>query len=80
MTADLRPSGPDRPAGTARHWPRLVVTAVLDAVIGVLALAWPGVTVLVLALVLGLVLLLSGTVSIGFGLRRLTSPPPCSPS
>ncbi|MCU1659017.1 MAG: hypothetical protein JWO57_3673 [Pseudonocardiales bacterium] len=52
-----------------RQWPRLAAVALLDLVIGVLALAWPGATVLVLALILGAILLVSGLTSIAFGVR-----------
>jgi uncharacterized membrane protein HdeD (DUF308 family) len=52
-----------------RHWPRLVIIGVLDVVIGILAVAWPGVTVLALALILGVLLIVSGVMSIGLGLR-----------
>jgi uncharacterized membrane protein HdeD (DUF308 family) len=51
------------------QWPRLLALGVLDTVIGVLAIAWPGVTVVALALLVGITLLLSGAVSIGFGMR-----------
>jgi uncharacterized membrane protein HdeD (DUF308 family) len=51
-----------------RHWPRLVIIGVLDVVIGILAVAWPGVTVLALALILGVLLIVSGVMSISFGL------------
>jgi uncharacterized membrane protein HdeD (DUF308 family) len=57
------------PLNSHSHWGRLAVVAALDAILGVLALAWPGVTVLVLATLLGVVLLVSGLVSVAIGLR-----------
>ena len=56
-----------------RHWPRLVIIGVLDVLIGILAVAWPGVTVLALALIFGVLLLVSGVMSIGFGLTMRRS-------
>ena len=51
---------------------RLVAIGVLDVLAGVIALAWPGVTVLALAVVFGLFLLLGGLVALALGglLRR----------
>lgn len=51
------------------QWPRLVALGVLDAVIGVVALVWPQITVLVLAVLLGVALLLAALLLIGFGWR-----------
>lgn len=62
---DLRPAVRE----SSSHWPRLAVVAVLDALIGLLALVWPGATVLVLAVVLGVLLLASGLTSVAVGLR-----------
>ena len=49
-----------------RTWRRLMIAGVLDVVIGVLALAWPAITVLALALLLGIVLLISGIAALAF--------------
>lgn len=51
------------------QWPRLIAIGVLDAIIGVMALVWPQITVLVLAVLLGVALLLAGLLLIGFGWR-----------
>lgn len=51
------------------QWPRLIALGTLDAVIGVLALAWPRITVLVLAVLLGIALLMAALLLIGFGWR-----------
>jgi len=56
----------DRPDG----WGWLVVGGALSLVVGVLALAWPGATVLVLAILLGFRLLVFGAVEIAFALGR----------
>ena len=45
----------------------LLVLGGIDVLAGILALAWPGATVLVLALIFGLLLLLGGIVAIGVG-------------
>jgi uncharacterized membrane protein HdeD (DUF308 family) len=50
----------------------LGVVGVIDVIAGVIALSWPGVTVLVLAVIFGLFVLMAGLISIavGAGLRR----------
>jgi uncharacterized membrane protein HdeD (DUF308 family) len=50
----------------------LSVVGVIDVIAGLIALSWPGVTVLVLAVIFGLLVLMAGLVSIGVGslLRR----------
>lgn len=53
----------------SRQWPRLVIGGVIDVLAGIVALVWPGVTVLALALVLGLLLLVSGIASVSMGIR-----------
>lgn len=63
---------PSNPLGAARlgrtySTGHLQVLGGIDVVAGVIALAWPGVTVLVLALIFGLLLLLAGLVAIGVG-------------
>jgi uncharacterized membrane protein HdeD (DUF308 family) len=61
------------PLGGARRLNRtyssghLLVLGGIDVVAGLIALAWPGVTVLVLALIFGLMLLMAGLVAIGIG-------------
>jgi uncharacterized membrane protein HdeD (DUF308 family) len=55
-----------RIAPMAVHWRRLLVAGLLDVLIGVLALAWPGITVLALGLTLGIVLLMSGFAALMF--------------
>jgi uncharacterized membrane protein HdeD (DUF308 family) len=53
----------------AAHRRRLLFAGAIDVITGLVALVWPGVTVLALALVLGLLLLLAGTFSIASGAR-----------
>jgi uncharacterized membrane protein HdeD (DUF308 family) len=59
----------DKPDG----WGWLMVGGILSLVVGIVALAWPGATVLVLALLLGFRLVVFGAVEIAFalGLRDL---------
>jgi uncharacterized membrane protein HdeD (DUF308 family) len=45
----------------------LLVIGGIDVAAGLIALAWPGVTVLVLALIFGLMLLMVGVVALGIG-------------
>jgi uncharacterized membrane protein HdeD (DUF308 family) len=54
----------DKPDG----WGWLMVGGALSLVVGVLALAWPGATVLVLAILLGVRLVVYGAVEIAFAL------------
>lgn len=54
----------DRPDG----WGWLLVGGVLSLVVGVMALAWPGATVLVLAILLGIRLVVFGATEIAFAL------------
>ena len=64
---------PSNPLGGGRRVSRtyssghLRILGGIDIVAGLIALAWPGVTVLVLALIFGLLLLLAGVVAIGIG-------------
>lgn len=64
---------PVRSYGTAH----LLVLGAIDLVCGVIALVWPGVTVLALALIFGVMLLLAGLMALGVGavLRRAGSSP-----
>lgn len=54
-------------------WRRLFVIAAFDILAGLIAVAWPGVTVVVLAVVFGIVLVLTGAVvlSLAFLMRSL---------
>lgn len=56
-------------------WGLWAVLGVIGMIVGVLALAWPGATVVVLALLLGIRLVVSGVVAIaaGLALRRLAA-------
>jgi uncharacterized membrane protein HdeD (DUF308 family) len=58
-----------------RHWVLLAVLGVVGIVVGILAIAWPDITVWVLALLIGIRLLIFGVVqlAIAFGLRSLSS-------
>ncbi len=48
---------------------RLLLLGILDLVVGIVCVAWPGATVLVLAILLGIVLLLTGIAVFTIGLR-----------
>jgi uncharacterized membrane protein HdeD (DUF308 family) len=50
-------------------WTWMLFGGVVSFVVGVLALAWPGATLLVLGVILGLRVLIFGLSEIGFGLR-----------
>ena len=58
-----------------RHWAWLAAAGAVGVVIGVLAVVWPGVTITVLALLIGIRLLIWGAIQllIAFQLRSLTS-------
>lgn len=58
-------------------WGLWALLGVAGVVVGVFALAWPGATILVLAILLGIRLVLSGIVAItgGFALKRLAAGP-----
>lgn len=58
----------------------LLVLGAIDLVCGVMALLWPGVTVLALALIFGVMLLLAGLVALGVGsvIRRAGGSPTIS--
>lgn len=64
---------PVRNYGTAH----LLVLGAIDLVCGLIALLWPGVTVLALALIFGLMLLLAGVMAVGVGsaIRRAGGSP-----
>ena len=56
-----------------RHWVLLALLGALGVVAGVLAIAWPGITILVLALLVGIRLIVWGVVqlAIAAGLKQL---------
>ncbi len=56
-----------------RHWVLLALLGLLGVVAGVLAIAWPGITILVLALLVGIRLIVWGVVqlAIAAGLKQL---------
>lgn len=53
----------------SRHWGRVVTLGVFDLIGGIVAVTWPGITLLVLAIVLGISLLLSAVGSLAIGFR-----------
>jgi uncharacterized membrane protein HdeD (DUF308 family) len=61
-------------SATARHWKWLIAEGILGIIAGILAIAYPDVTVLALALLLGIGLLLQGVLELvaGFGSRSGT--------
>ncbi len=52
-----------------RHWVLLALLGVLGVVAGVLAIAWPGITILVLALLVGIRLIIWGVVQLAIAAR-----------
>jgi uncharacterized membrane protein HdeD (DUF308 family) len=60
--------------------PHLLVLGVIDLICGLIALVWPGVTVLALALIFGIMLLFAGLMALGVGsvLRRAGGNPTIS--
>jgi uncharacterized membrane protein HdeD (DUF308 family) len=62
--------------GRARaDWPWLLVEGILGVIAGVAALIWPDITVLVLAVFLGIALLMQGTMEIVMGTRAVPGTP-----
>ena len=53
----------------ARHWPMIAARGVLAILFGVLALAWPGLTIASIALLFGVYMLADGAVAFASGLR-----------
>lgn len=53
----------------SQHWGRVVALGVFDLIGGIIAVTWPGITMLVLAVVLGVSLLFSAFGSLAFGIR-----------
>ena len=60
-------------ASVTSQWPRLLFVGVLEVIVGIVSLVWPDVTALVLGLLFGVVLLLSGIVvlTISWGVRSV---------
>lgn len=60
--------------------PHLLVLGAIDLLCGLIALVWPGITVLALALIFGVLLLFAGLMALGVGmaLRRAGSSPTIS--
>ena len=58
-----------------RHWVLLAVLGAVGIVVGILAIVWPGITVWVLALLIGVRLLIFGVVqlALAFRIRSLTA-------
>lgn len=52
-----------------RHWGLLLFIGIAGVVVGVLAMVWPGITVLVLALLIGIRLIIFGVVQIAISLQ-----------
>lgn len=66
---DQHVSTPVSDRQVAQRWPWLVVDGVLGIIAGIIALVFPGATVVALAIVLGVVLLVQGIVEIVAALR-----------
>ncbi len=60
MTQVVRPDAADMLARTGRHWGWLLAFGVITLLVGVLALAWPGPTLLVIAVLFGIQLIVTG--------------------
>jgi uncharacterized membrane protein HdeD (DUF308 family) len=60
MTGPLRPDPADMLGRVGRHWGWLLAFGVITVVAGIVALAWPGVTLLVIAIVFGIELVVLG--------------------
>lgn len=60
-------------ASVTSQWPRLMVVGVIEVIVGIASLIWPHVTALVLGVLFGIVLLLSGLIvlSISWGTRSV---------
>jgi uncharacterized membrane protein HdeD (DUF308 family) len=54
----------------ARRWQLVVLRGVVAVLFGIFAIAWPGITVLALALLFGIYTLLDGVTSIAMGIGR----------
>ncbi|HKB31546.1 MAG TPA: DUF308 domain-containing protein, partial [Streptosporangiaceae bacterium] len=60
MADEVRTDAADVLARLGRHWVTLLVFGLLTLAAGVAALAWPGPTILVIAILFGLQLIVSG--------------------
>jgi uncharacterized membrane protein HdeD (DUF308 family) len=60
---------------TRRAWGWLLFDGILGILAGIVALAWPGVTVLALAVVLGIGLLFQGSLQVSAGSRAMSGTP-----
>jgi uncharacterized membrane protein HdeD (DUF308 family) len=60
MTGPLRPDAADMLARVGRHWGWLLAFGIITVVAGIVALAWPGPTLVVLAILFGIELLVLG--------------------
>jgi len=56
-------------------WPMLLVRAVLAVALGLVALIWPGITLVILAWAFGIYAAIDGITQIIDGIRRRTQPP-----
>jgi len=52
-----------------RHWGLLLVIGLVGVVVGIMAIVWPGITVLVLALLIGIRLIIFGIMQIAISLQ-----------
>jgi uncharacterized membrane protein HdeD (DUF308 family) len=60
MTGPLRPDAADMLGRVGRHWGWLLAFGIITVVAGVVALAWPGPTLVVLAILFGIELVVLG--------------------
>jgi uncharacterized membrane protein HdeD (DUF308 family) len=60
MTRPLRPDAADMLARVGRHWGWLLAFGIITVVAGIVALAWPGPTLVVLAVLFGIELVVLG--------------------
>ena len=60
MDEQARQVSPPQVMGAARHWEWVLAFGLISAVVGLLVLAWPGRTVVVLAVLFGIQLIVAG--------------------
>ena len=60
MDEQARQASPPLVMGAARHWEWVLAFGLISAVVGLLVLAWPGRTVVVLAVLFGIQLIVAG--------------------
>jgi uncharacterized membrane protein HdeD (DUF308 family) len=60
MERQLRADAADVPVGVGRHWGWVLTSGIVTLLAGLLALAWPGRTVVVLAVLFGVQLVVAG--------------------